>query len=199
VNAARRRVLALAIAAAVAGCSLAPVDVETRKAVLSALPADIPAATPVASTLLVLPTHAAAAYDTTQMAYSTAPYEVAYFARNEWADTPAHMLNALLVRTIDGMRRFRAVAAGPQTARPDYALATELIELRQDFTVEPPLACLALRAELRDAQGRTFASKTFETSAPMAARSPQAGAAAANAAAAQALREIASFVAEGTR
>jgi cholesterol transport system auxiliary component len=199
VTPARRHAILIALAAALPGCSLAPVDVEPRRAILSGLPADIPVATAIAATLLVLPTRGAAAYDTTQMAYSLAPHELAYFARTEWADTPAHMLNSLLVRTAEATRRFRAVAVAPHGARVEYSLATDLLELRQDFTVEPPVARLAMRLELRDAQGRTFASRAFESASPLAERSPQAGAAAASAAAAHVLGEVARFLVENTR
>lgn len=195
-NPSRRRALALALAAAMPACSFAPVDVEPRRSVIGALPSDIPAAAPTAATLLVLPMGSAAAYDTTQMAYSTAAHEIAYFAKNEWADTPAHMLNALLVRTLESTRRFRAVVTAPQAARVEDTLATDLVELRQDFTADPPTLRLALRAELRDAAGRAIDAKTFEATQPMGERSPQGGVAAANTAAAHVLRDVARFVVE---
>jgi len=198
-NLARRHALLIALAAALPGCSLAPVDVEPRRAILQPQPADIPTAPTIAATLLVMPTRGAAAYDTTQMAYSLAAHELAYYARNEWADTPAHMLNSLIVRTAEATHRFRAVAVAPHAGRVEYTLATELIELRQDYTVDPPVARLALRAELRDAQGRTFASRSFDAASPMAERSPQSGAAAASAAASRVLGDIARFLVENTR
>lgn len=197
--AARRRALAGALVAVVSGCSLAPVEVEARHALLDSLPSDIPVSTPLAATLLVLETDASPAYDTRGMVYSVAPHELAYFARTEWSDKPARMLNALLVRTIEGMRRFRAVAAPPYAAPVDFTLATELVELRQDFTATPPVERLALRAELRDAQGRSIAATQFEAREPVAERSPQAGAMAANKGAARVLRDLARFVADNTR
>lgn len=198
-NAARRRLLAVALAAAIPGCSLEPVDVERRTAVLDALPPAVPATTQVAATLLVLMTDAAPPYDTTQMAYATAPHELAYFAHHEWADPPARMINGLAVRALEGTRRFRVVASPPHAGRAEYTLATELVELRQDFTSEPPLARVAVRAELRDEKGRSLAAKGFEASAPLAARSPEAGVAAANAAVARVLGDLARFVIESAR
>ena len=36
---------------------------------------------------------------TTQMAYSTEAYQIAYFAKNEWAETPSQMIQPLIVKT----------------------------------------------------------------------------------------------------
>jgi cholesterol transport system auxiliary component len=191
--------LAVALAVAIPGCSLKPVDVERRTAVLDALPPAVPGTTPIAATLLVLATDAAPPYDTTQMAYATVPHEVAYFARHEWADPPARMINGLTVRALEGTRRFRAVVSPPHVGRVEYTLATELVELRQDFTAEPPSARVAVRAELRDEKGRSLAAKRFEASAPLAARGPEAGVAAANAAVARMLGDLARFVIEAAR
>lgn len=198
-NAARRRAPAVVLAVAIAGCSLTPVDVETRKALISQMPIGVAVSPPIDATLLVLPTTAAAAYDTAQMAYSSSTYELAYFARNEWAEKPARMLNGLIVRTIAATHRFRAVAVAPLASHAGYSLATELVELRQDFTVEPPAASIALHAELRDAKGHTIASRELEAREPMAQRSPRAGAVAANAAAARILRDVAGFTIENAR
>lgn len=197
-NVARRRALAAALAVALPGCSLAPVDVGTRKAIISQLPPDVALSPAIEATLLVLPTTASAAYDTPEMAYSSSPYELAYFARNEWAEKPGHMLEGLIVRTIEATRRFRAVAVAPVATRAQFTLATELVELRQDFT-GPPLLRLVLHAELRDAKGQAIASRGFEAREPMAERSPQAGAVAANAAAARVLRDLARFTVEHAR
>ena len=52
---------------------------------------------------------AAAGYDTRRMMYTRAPHKLEYFAQNEWIDSPAHMLQALLVTAIAQSRRFKAV------------------------------------------------------------------------------------------
>ena len=195
-----RASLAAALFAA-AACSLQPVDVESRKEMISKLPTVAPAGATLPGTLLVLPPATNAAYDTTEMAYSNGPAELAYFARTEWAEKPSRMLHDLLVRTLERTQRFHAVVVPPYTGETAYALTTQLHELRQDFTAEPPTLRLALRAELR-ATGpgeHAVATHEFETRQPMAERSPSAGAVAANEAVAQLLGDVARFVAENAR
>lgn len=196
----RRRALAWALAAAATGCSLTPVDVETRRELISKLPDDIATAAALPATLLVLVPEASAAYDTTRIAYTVTPYQLAYFARSEWAGRPTRMLLDLLVRALERTRRFRAVATAPYPGRAEYVLRTELLELRQDFTSEPARARLALRAELRDGGSeRILASQAFEATEPMTEKSPHAGVVAANDAAAGLLRDVAAFVVRNSR
>ena len=199
-NPRRRRALAWAFAAAASGCSFKPIDFEVRRELLSRLPADIPKAATLPGTLLVLGPEAARTYDTTQMAYSTRPHEIAYFARSEWAERPAQMLHRLLLRTLERTDRFRAVVGPPHPARVDYALRTELLELLQDFTQEPATARLAVRVELRDgASERVIAAREIEAREAMAERSPYAGAVAANEAASRLLAQVARYVIAGSR
>jgi cholesterol transport system auxiliary component len=194
------RALACALAAlAAAACSLTPVDVDPRQELLSQWPDTIETAPALAATILVRESDANAPYDTTRMAYSVKPLELAYFARTEWADKPASMLHGLLVRTLERTHRFRAVLVPPSTAAPGYVLDTRLIELRQDFTADPARVTLIVRAELRRGGDShpgesVIAAREFEAREPMSARSPDAGVVAANAAAARVLADIARFV-----
>ena len=109
------------------------------------------------------------------------------------------MLNGLLVRTLERTRRFRAVVVPPYAGAADYVLDTRLVELRQDFTADPATVSLVVRAELREgASERAIATREFEAREPLSARSPHAGAVAANAAAARVLADMARFVVEHT-
>lgn len=186
---------AMAVAAMTVGlhaCSFAPVNVEIQRATLSKIP-EVPTAPTIDATLLVAIPEAANAYDTTQIAYSIAPYQVAYYARTEWADTPANMLQVLLVRTLERTRRFRAVATPPDTGRPEFALHAQLLELRDDFTTEPAQAVVAMRVEL-GAGTRTLAAREFVEREPLREKNPAAGVAAANEAVSRLLAEVARFV-----
>jgi cholesterol transport system auxiliary component len=173
-------------------CSLTPVNVEIHRATLSKMP-EVPTAQTLDAALLVATPEAGNAYDTTQLAYSTAPYQVAYYARTEWADTPANMLHVLLVRTLERTHRFRAVATPPDTGHADYALRTRLLELRDDFTTEPAQAVVAMRVEL-DVGTRTLAAREFVEREPLREKNPAAGVAAANEAVSRLLAEVARFV-----
>src|SRR5215472_19033521 len=80
------------------GCALlstAP-KVSVEKAALTETPHDLPQRTSRGDTVLVFPPKTTPLYDTTQMAYCTQPYEVAYFSEREWGETPSQMLYPLV-------------------------------------------------------------------------------------------------------
>jgi len=62
------------------------------------MPDDVPHEPGRAATLLVLLPEISPAYDTARMAYSVKLYQLAYFRDNEWAETPAQMIQPLLVQ-----------------------------------------------------------------------------------------------------
>jgi cholesterol transport system auxiliary component len=69
------------------------------------------------------------------------------------------------------------------------------MELVQDFAQEPPTVRLSLRVRLSDGSAnRVLATREFTVKQPMQQGSPQAGVAAANAAMASALEQLAGFV-----
>lgn len=196
-----RALLAALAVAAIAGCTvLSPVNIETRKAMISKLPDDLPRHASRAATLLVLPPETESIYDTTQMAYTLQPYQIAYFSQNEWGATPSQMLLPLLVRTLENTHSFAAVLTPPYSGPYAYVLRTEILELAQDFSAEPAVLHFALRLQLNDgATSRAIASKEISLRVPMSQKTPAAGIEAANNAAATALREAAGFVLEKTK
>lgn len=165
-------------------------------ALLDQLPADVPQGPRRARPLLVYPPQARPVYDTVQMAYTQQAHQVAYFAHNQWGETPSQMLQPLLVRVMERTGAF-AVLAPPFTGGNALALHTELTQLVQDFTQEPPLLRVALRVQLIDeGSGRLVASRDIALQQPMQQKAPYAGVIAANAAMAQALHDLATFVLE---
>jgi cholesterol transport system auxiliary component len=183
-----------------AGCSvLAPLDVNVTTAVLDSVPSDVPHAGRGPETLLVHPTQAPERIDTRRMAYSLRPHHFAYFARNEWAESPADMLRPLLVRTLEATGRFAAVVTPPASGA-HYGLHTELAELLQDFGAAPPLLRLSLRLRLVDERNdRALGVRELDLQEPLQQQTPYAGVVAANAALARALRAAAGFVLEAAR
>src|SRR5512139_3345345 len=194
---ARAALTALAMLA-VAGCSLlSPANIETRKALLSEMPPVPAQRKATAATLLVFPPETKSVYDTTQMAYMTQPYQVAYYTRHEWGATPSQMLQPLLVKTLENTRYFSAVLTPPYSGTYTYALRTQILELVQDFTAEPPTLQLSLRLQLSDdASGRVLATREISLREPLRQKTSDAGVEAANDAAARALQEAAKFVLE---
>jgi cholesterol transport system auxiliary component len=129
------------------------------------------------------------------MAYAIQPHQVAYFSKHEWGETPSQMLLPLLVGALRGTHCFDAVATPPYAHPHTLALHTEIIELLQDFAAQPATLRLSLRVQLDDdATGRVIASQEITQREPMAQRTPEAGAAAANLATARALREVVLFM-----
>lgn len=193
--------LLVALATAVmAGCTvLSPINIETRKALINKLPDNLPQRQRSAATLLVLPPETKPLYDTTQMAYTLQPYQIAYFSQNEWGATPSQMLQPLLVSTLENTHAFSAVLTPPYSGAYSYALRTEILELAQDFSAEPAVLHLNLRLQLNDgANNRLIASKEIVLRVPMLQNNPGAGIEAANNATATALQEAARFVLEKT-
>jgi cholesterol transport system auxiliary component len=180
------------------GCALlSPANVEMTTATLDKMPQQLPHLNAHPATLLVFPPEATAIYDTTRMAYTLRPYEVAYFSHHQWGEKPSRMLQTLLVRTLATTGYFSAVLTPPYTDSYTYALHTEILELVQDFTPEPPTLRLSLHLQLRDdVAGRLVATRDILLREPMQQKAPYAGVVAANEAMAKALLEIAAFVLE---
>ena len=183
-----------------AGCSLlAPPKSEPATAILSKVPDNVPHEAGAESTLLIVRPEASPAYNTTRMAYSEKPYQIAYYRDNQWAATPGEMIAPLLVRTLEQTGMFRAVLSPPETGHPDYALRTEVTELLQDFTASTPMVRLALHVQLLDGAGQAVADREISEQEPMRDSNSNAGVNAANDALAKALTEAARFVMSSAR
>ncbi len=180
------------------GCAVfSPVEIDTKKYVLSRIPLDLPSQQTHSATLLVLVPEAEPMYATTQMAYTTRAYQVAYFSQNEWAETPARMIQPLIVESLRHTHYFSEVLSSPHFGRHTFALRTEILELKQDFTSEPATLQIVMRFSLsREATNRVIATRELSVQEPMHERNPYAGVAAANEAMVKLLRELASFVVE---
>jgi cholesterol transport system auxiliary component len=178
-----------------AGCAIPPGEPPRTNALLDQAPADVPHRASSGRTLIVFPAEARAALDTQQMAYTQATHQLAYFARNQWAETPPQMLGPLLVRTMEATGAFTAVVAPPHAAHAAIGLRTEIVDLVQDFAQQPPVLRLALRIRVEDEEtGRVLGTREVAVQESMREATPAAGVQAANDAMVKALREIAAFV-----
>lgn len=180
------------------GCTLfSPIKIDTKQSVLNNVPLDLPSAKTHSATLLVLVPEATPLYATTQMAYTTQAYQVAYFSQNEWAETPTQMIQPLIVTALSNTHYFSEVVSQPHFGRHTFVLRIEILELKQDFTSEPAMLQLAMRFQLsREASHQVIATKELSVREPMRERNPYAGVVAANEAMAKVLRELASFIIE---
>jgi cholesterol transport system auxiliary component len=180
------------------GCTLfSPVNIDTKKNVLNSIPLDLRSERTHPATLLVLEPETTPAYATTQMAYSNEAYQIAYFTKNDWAETPSQMILPLIVQTLRSTQFFSEVLSPPDFGHHTFVLRSEILELKQDFTTEPAMLQLAMRISLsRDATNQVVATKELSVSQPMSERNPYAGVVAANEAMPKLLRGLAEFVVE---
>lgn len=191
--------LTLAVAL-LAGCSiLSPPQSEPANAILSKVPDQVPFEPGQASTLLVQRPEISPAYDTPRMVYTVKPYQLAYYRDNQWAETPAQMIQPLLVRTLQQTGFFQAILNSPDSGQASYTLRTEVAELVQDYTRSPPSARLVLHLQLFDESGQVVAEREITERQTMQAATSHAGVDAANEALAQALRQAAEFVMSAAR
>jgi cholesterol transport system auxiliary component len=192
------RLVGAVFALSLAGCALlsAP-PAQLSKQRLNKMPPEVPQRSSQGAVLVVYPPQTRAVYDTTEIAYMTRPYEIAYFSQHEWAEPPAQMLQPLLVGTLQNTHFFSAVLTPPYAGRHSYALRTEIRELIADFTSEPAALQLSLRFQLSEgATGAVVATKDISVREPMQQKTPYAGVVAGNDATAKALLELAGFVLE---
>ncbi len=106
---------------------------------------------------------ALAGFDTPQMAYVQKPYELNYFVTSRWADTPARMLEPLIIQAIGQTGSFRAVVQSSGAVAADVRLDIEVVHLQHDFSTQPSRMALSLRAQLIDVRGkRLLAAQQFD-------------------------------------
>ncbi|WP_242602160.1 ABC-type transport auxiliary lipoprotein family protein [Legionella nagasakiensis] len=90
-----------------------------------------------ASSILLTQPEAVAGYQTEQMLYMIKPFELNPYAHSAWVGAPASMLFPLMLQSLQYSNYFSAVASTPYGDKADYRLDTQLIELHQNFLVNP--------------------------------------------------------------
>ena len=178
------------------GCSiLSPIKTEQPNSyVLNKVPTHVEQERYRAKTILVALPDVRPVIDTTQMAYTTKQYGVAYFSHNQWAETPSQMMLPLIVQTLMKAHIYHAVVTAPFSGHVDYILNTQIDQLQQNYTQTPAVLQFSLRAELvRVSSSRVVAMKQFRVSLPIYRQTPYDGVRVANNAVAEVLAELADF------
>jgi len=193
---AARLAAAVLLGALASGCALVtPAPPPPAKEVLLKTPAEVPQGESRVPVLVVLAPRSRPLYDSTRIAYRLQPYEIASFARHEWGEPPARMLQPLVMRTLQASHCCRAVVAAPYVGPTAFLLHTDLQDLFADFTLEPAAVQLSIHFALSDGvAGRIVATRDITVREPMTGKSPEATVAAANEAVAKAMLELALFV-----
>jgi cholesterol transport system auxiliary component len=129
------------------------------------------------------------------MAYLLRPYEVNYYAFNQWADTPARLLHRIMVENLDKSGQWSAVLQIPSALQAQYRLDCDNLILEQQFFSRPSRARLALRAQIIETKTqRILASRYFEYLEEAPTDNAYGGVLAANHAAAKLLSEMADWL-----
>lgn len=164
-----------------AACSAlpAPKTLPLHRYLLESKPSPRPPPTRRTEVLSISLPAAAPGYDTPQMAYLRQPLELEYFASHRWADTPAQMIQAVMLQTLAA--EFSAVVSAPGQLPANLRLDTELIKLQQDFTRQPSRIQLTLRAQLINVkEKRVIAERRFDETENADSENAYGGALAAN-------------------
>jgi len=144
--------------------------------------------------LVITTPRAHGGYDTHRIAYMKQAYGLRYYTRSRWADTPARMLAPLVADAMQATGQFQALYAVPGSIAADYRLDTELIRFHQDFTQQPGVVHITMRAQLVDLRkGRVVATRQFDITEAGATDDSYGGVVAANRAVSLLLDELAEF------
>ena len=144
--------------------------------------------------LIVTTPRAHGGYDTHRIAYMEQAFGLRYYTRSRWADTPSRMLAPLLADAIQATGQFQGLYAVPGSIAADYRLDTELIRFHQDFTQQPGVVHITLRAQLVDLrENRVVRTQQFNMVEPTTANDSYGGVVAANKAVSRLLDELAQF------
>lgn len=145
--------------------------------------------------LLVSQPQAEPGFETPRMVYVKRPYELEYYAVNQWSDTPVRMFGPLMVQALSQNDTWRAVIPLPSSVRGDYRLDTHGFLLQQEFLQQPSRVRVMVRTQLVDLKESTILStKAFEVVENATSENPYGGVQAANRAVAGLLAQIGSWL-----
>ncbi len=133
-------------------------------------------------------------FETARIAYVLQPHELNYFANSIWTDTPARMLQPLLLQALEQSAGFRSVVRAGSAVPADVRLDIELIRLQHDFTTRPSHVRITLQAQLIDVRGkRVLAVRQFDAAENAGSEDAYGGVGAANRLVQRVLGQVAEF------
>ncbi len=146
------------------------------------------------------PPQAEPGFETPRMVYLKRPYELEYFAANQWADTPAQMVTPLLVQRLRQSGTWRDVVLLPSLVPGDYRLDVYGFALQQEFLEQPSRVRVTGLVQLVDLKQSTIVGvQRFETMEPAQSENAYGGVIAANRAVALLLDQITDWLRECVR
>lgn len=116
-----------------------------------------------------------------QMLYEEQDHRLDAFAFHRWADSPANMLEPLLVQALENSGLFSAVAHDAAGVRSALRLDSEVIRLQQNFGPSDSEVEFAMRFTLVDeSAGRIVATRVMTFREAAGEKGPYGGVVAAN-------------------
>ncbi len=194
----RMRVLMVVSCVALSACTLIkpPATVPLQSYVMELPGASRAANTarPQGATLVVAELRTRPGYDTPRMAYVKRDYTLDYYANSQWADTPARMLQPLLVNALESTEHFSAVLRAPAPVVAGLRLDAEIVRLEQVFTTIPSHMRISLRVLLIDTRkGQVLGQRELDADAPALSDDAYGGVRALNKALAPLLNDVAAY------
>jgi cholesterol transport system auxiliary component len=145
--------------------------------------------------LLVSQPQAEPGFETQRMVYVKRPYELEYYAVNQWAETPVRMFAPLMVQALNQTGAWHAVIPLPSSLGGDYRLDTHGFLIQQEFIQHPSRVRVMARTQLVDLKESTILStRAFEVVENATSENPYGGVQAANRAVAGLLDQIGSWL-----
>ena len=187
-------------------CSLPSLSRDTEPVTTYLLALQDPAPPALAAkrpSILLSTPQSAPGFGTAAMIYVTEPHRLDQFALHRWADSPARMMEPVLVQALESSGRFSAVADAGSRVSADLRLDTEVLSLKQTFSdpnkTQNSEVELSVRVTLVDADaGRLIASRILSAKEPAGA-DPYSGVVAANRALARFARDLEALLAAELR
>ncbi|KAB7627215.1 ABC-type transport auxiliary lipoprotein family protein [Alkalilimnicola sp. S0819] len=171
------RLLCLVLVLLLAGCSSLPETPPAQRSFLLTLPADaeFSAGERRPGVLLVDSNAGNSAYDQRRMAYRHNPHEIRYYAASQWASSPAEMLRAAVVESLEPAALTETVLQREGYVRHDYRLELQLLRLSHEYAETPMRGELVVAARLLRRGAEVLAADRFQASSPAEGEGPAAG------------------------
>ncbi|MDK2744523.1 MAG: membrane integrity-associated transporter subunit PqiC [Nitrospira sp.] len=145
--------------------------------------------------LLVSPPQPEPGFETQRMVYVKRPYELDFYAVNQWADTPVRMLTPLMVEVLSRSGVWHSVIPLPNSIRGDYRLDTYGFSLQQEFFQQPSRVRVSIRTQLVDLkESEIVSTRAFEAVENAPSENAYGGVLAANRAVAALLDQVGSWL-----
>lgn len=141
-----------------------------------------------------------AGYGSRHLLYTRKPHQIEHFSRNEWVDTPAHMLQGLLVAALENTGNYEAVMPKTSAVSNNIRVESQLLTLIQNFDTQPSNVDFRLRVTLiNEATNQVIANQLFSEQVIAKSDNPAGGVVAANEAVNMALLKVGIFTAQALK